>query len=487
MNKKSISGLIFMAVILSSLIFIMGIDRQSYATSPKTVYQVYLSGKQIGVIEDEQELYDLIDKEQESLKKEYNVSKVYAPVSLETTKLLTYSGVVDDVKSVYEKIKDVEPFTIKGYEVTIYKDEDNIEKINVLNLDDFDASVENTILAYVDKDKYEAYLNSSQESIITTGSRIENISIRENITTKEMFLPTDEKIFTNSKELSQYLLFGSLETQGTHIVRNGETIKDIANDYQLSVMEFLIVNPDIISENALLFNGQVVNVGIINPLISVAVEESQVEDKEVTYSTEVKYDNKFIVGTTYTEQKGQNGVSRVSYYTETVNGFITNVVLTNTEVITPVVNEVIVKGGLSINYVGETGSWYWPTLQPYVLTSEFGWRPDPWGTGSRVFHSGIDISGTGYASPIYAAGTGVIVKLGYSSGLGNYLTIKHNDTYTTEYGHLAYFADGLRVGSAVSKGQTIAYMGSTGDSTGTHLHFSVIINGEYVDPWILYR
>ena len=264
------------------------------------------------------------------------------------------------------------------------------------------------------------------------------------------------------------------------------TIKDIANEHHLSVNEFLIVNPEINSKNALLFNGQVVNVGYIEPKINVVVENNLVEDKEVTYNTDIKYDDKLLVGTTYTEQKGQNGLSRVSYYTQTVNGQMTQVVPLNTEVITPVVNEVVVKGGLSIYYIGDAGGFFWPTNKPYVITDPFGWRYDPI-SGERSFHKGMDISGTGYYSPIYATQSGVITELayGYNGGQGNYIRIKHNDEYQSVYMHMADFVEGLRVGSVVEKGEQIGYMGSTGYSTGTHLHFQVEFNGEYVDPAVL--
>ena len=113
MNRKSIYWGFILTVLLSSLIFILGLD------TPSTVYQVYLNGEQIGIIKDEKKLYDLIDKEQENLKKEYKVKKIYAPLGLETTKLVTYTGEVDSIEDVYNKIKNVEPFTLKGYEVTI--------------------------------------------------------------------------------------------------------------------------------------------------------------------------------------------------------------------------------------------------------------------------------------------------------------------------------------------------------------------------------
>lgn len=479
MNRKSIYWGVFSTIILGSLVFTLGLDRKNYNEYPVTVYQVYLNGESIGVIKDENELYNLIDKEQQNLKNEYDVNKIYAPIGLETTRIKTYEGEVDSVKEVYDKIKDVEPFTVKGYEITISQSEDSSETINVLKKEDFDTAVENTIKAFVDEKDYEKYLESKQEKITTTGSTIENIKVMENITVKEKYLSTEDDIFTDANELSKYMLFGTTEAQGTHTVKTGETINEIADTYELNTKEFLIVNPEIISENALLFSGQEVNVGLINPKIRIVVENTLVEDKEIAYKQEVKYDNKWQAGTSYVEQVGKNGLQRVSYYTETINGVTTQVEQTSAEDLVPTINEVVVKGGNS--NIGERSGWTWPTLPTYHLTSYFGWRTDPV-YGDRAFHRGIDIAGTGYGSPIYAAKSGVIIQIGYMRDMGNYIMVDHKDGYVSGYLHLKGFSEGMRVGVEVMRGQEIGQMGSTGKSTGTHLDFRVKWQGEWIDP-----
>lgn len=484
MSKKSIYWGIMFSLILSSLIFILGLDRKDYVDNPTEVYQVYLNGEIIGTIEDEEKLYDLINEEQQSLKKEFDVNKIYAPIGLETTKLVTYEGKVDSVDSVYNKVKDVEPFTIKGYEVTIIQSEDKIYTLNILKKEMLEEAIDNTIKVFVDEEEYEKYLNNKQEKIVTTGKQIDDISIREKITIKEKYLSTDDKIYTNVSDLSRFILFGSDEAQGTHIVKMGETIKDIAKSYQLNVKEFLIVNPEILSENSLLFTGQVVNIGLINPIVSVVVEEKIVQDMTIAYEKEVKWDSKIQWGKTYTEQFGQNGTSRVNIKTETINGTITQVDRESSEIIVPVINEVVVKGGLPNTNIGN-GIWAWPTLKPFVITSEFAWRTDPV-YGGREEHKGIDISGTGYGSPIFAASSGSIIDIGYHYELGNYIIIDHGNGYKTTYMHMSGFADNMNFGTYVGIGEVIGYMGSTGKSTGTHLDFRVSLNGVYFDPMTLY-
>ncbi len=491
MNKKTIYKLGVFLVILTALIFIMGIDRKTLNNGPITVYQVYLSGNKIGIIEDKDELYKLIDKEQEKIKKEYNVDKVYAPNDLEISKVVTYEGEVDDVKDVYKKVKETESFTIKGYEISIKRSEDDYETINVIHLEDFDKAVENTIKAFVGDKEYTSYIDGTQEVIKVSASvgdeplsRIENIKIKEEITTKEKYISVKEQIFKDANELSKYLLFGTTEKPGVHTVRTGETIKEIANNYQLNVTEFLIVNPSITSPNALLYSGQEVNVGLVNPIIGIVVEKNLIEKKKVQHSKEVRYNDKLLAGTTYTEQKGSDGESVVSYYIETINGQMTQVVPLETLVKTPVINEVVVKGGLPLHYLGDTGGWYWPTNKPYVITSDYGYRVDL-ELGINGFHKGIDISGTGYGSPIYAAQTGTIISVGYNSTEGNYIHLRHNEEYVTKYMHLSGFASGISVNTIVGKGQVIGYMGNTGYSFGAHLHFQVEYYGQHMDPFKL--
>ena len=123
MKSKILGGLI--TIILSFLIFFIGMDNR-VAGDPLEVYQVYLNGEKIGLIESKDKLYDLIDKEQTDIKKEYNVDKVYPPDGLDVKKVYTYEDEITKEEEIYNKIKDIEPFTIQGYKVTIVYTEDKI-------------------------------------------------------------------------------------------------------------------------------------------------------------------------------------------------------------------------------------------------------------------------------------------------------------------------------------------------------------------------
>ena len=114
------------------------------------------------------------------------------------------------------------------------------------------------------------------------------------------------------------------------------------------------------------------------------------------------------------------------------------------------------------------------------IASRFGYRIHPI-FHTRRLHSGVDLaSRTG--TPIYASGDGVVERAQWVSGYGKFVELKHSNGYETGYGHMSRIADGMKPGVRVRQGQIIGYVGSTGNSTGPHLHFEIKVNGRFVDP-----
>ena len=126
--------------------------------------------------------------------------------------------------------------------------------------------------------------------------------------------------------------------------------------------------------------------------------------------------------------------------------------------------------------VSGSGAFVWPVNG--VITSPYGYRTHPI-FGTTIYHSGVDI-GVDYGTPVHAADSGVVVEAGWISGYGYAVVIDHGNGLSTLYGH----NESLNVssGQSVSQGQVIAYAGSTGNSTGPHVHFEVRSNGDPVDP-----
>jgi len=145
-----------------------------------------------------------------------------------------------------------------------------------------------------------------------------------------------------------------------------------------------------------------------------------------------------------------------------------------------------VKNDGNVGYYDENGNGAIKSLKRTPInnakiTSSFsGSRKHPV-LGYTRAHKGVDFrASTG--TPIPAAGAGRVVARSFNRGHGNYVKIRHNGTYETLYAHMSRFAKGVNVGTVVKQGQTIGYVGSTGLSTGPHLHYEIIKNGQHVNP-----
>jgi len=115
-----------------------------------------------------------------------------------------------------------------------------------------------------------------------------------------------------------------------------------------------------------------------------------------------------------------------------------------------------------------------------IMRSGFGARKHPILAYTKM-HTGVDWAAP-MGTPIYASGNGVVEKAGWEGGYGKYIRLKHNNGYETAYGHMTAFARGMEPGARVRQGQVIGFVGSTGLSTGAHVHYEILVNGRFVDP-----
>lgn len=464
---KKITGLIVLGLVSVS-VFLLGFDYRT-TKEPNTFYHVYLNEKIIGTINSKEELESFIDRRGEFIKKQYNVEKVYSPEGLEINRINTFSNKVDSVEKVYNAIEKVSPFTIRGYQLTL-KDEFGSRKIFVTSEEVFENAISDTIKTFVGGERYDEYVNDNQKEILTTGKNIDNIFIQEDITIKELNIPTSETIYNDSKDLAQFLIFGETADKTEYVVKPGDTIEMVSFNNEISVEEFLISNDNFTSEKNLLFPGQKVTIGVTDPQVRVVLKEFVIEDLINKHKTEYIVDSSMFVGDRRVERQGVDGVIRVSQNITIVNGTIIEVSdpLSSQEVVSPI-NSIIRIGGKSLPVnVGKEG-WAWPTNAGWRITSAYGYRIHPV-TGQRELHNGTDIAGTGFNSNIYAANDGVVTSAGNYGSYGITVVINHNNGYYTLYSHLNSFT--IRVGDVVAKGQVIGKMGRTGRVTGTHLHFS---------------
>lgn len=486
-KDKIITAILCMVIFIFLIIF----DINKYKDeNPKHVYQVYLNGQKMGLIADSEELLALINEEQKDIKEKYNVNNVYPPLGFEVVKYITYDDDIIEASKIYDKIKDQDDFTIEGYQITITSSSENKDDIviNVLDEKIFKNALKKVVTAFVNEDDFNNYINNNQTEIVETGKIIEHMYFEEKINIRKTYISANSKIYTDENELSQFLLFGKDTEQKTYEVKEGDTINSISEKNELNPQEFLVANPKFKDENSLLAIGEKVNIALINPQLTLIEELHVVEDVESVLKKETKYDDSKPSDYSQITQQGVTGITRFTQKVRVVNGEQNQgVEVVSKETIREAVTEITTKGKKR-NYVTGTfidtgGDWAWPTNSPYIITSGYGYR---WGS----IHSALDISGTGHGSPIYAAKDGIVVTATTHYSLGKYIVVQHANNYYTLYAHLS--AHKVSKGQTVSRGQIIGLMGTTGNSTGTHLHFSVSLGmpyegGSFFNPWTLYK
>ncbi|MDP4170511.1 MAG: M23 family metallopeptidase, partial [Bacillota bacterium] len=244
----------------------------------------------------------------------------------------------------------------------------------------------------------------------------------------------------------------------------------IANDHQLAIADLLKINPGL-NEESVLKPDQEIHITVSVPILQVIVEKEIAQKEIVPFKNEIIENPALPRGEKRVKQGGKDGSNLVTYSISEQNGAVVTKEVTKEDILVPSVKHIVIKGTKVIPSRGE-GTFAWPTVGGYI-SSGMGYR-------DGKFHKGIDIARPSNYT-IKAADNGVIVSAGWDSGgYGNKIVIDHQNGFQTVYGHLSSIS--VRTGQVVAKGSAIGVMGSTGDSTGVHLHFEVHKNGNLKNP-----
>jgi|GEM_PF-747840 len=265
------------------------------------------------------------------------------------------------------------------------------------------------------------------------------------------------------------ILNGSQKTEGEYTVKSGDTLWAIARNFDTTVDDLLSLNPNASEEIRI---GDTLRVMAYDPIVAVTTVRRIEYDEDIKFTTEVVETDTMYRGRSEIVQKGKNGERHVTADLVKVNGLeVRRDVITETVTLEPVTQ---------IKHVGTkappkgygTGTFIRPCSG--TISSYFGTR-------RSGYHKGIDIANS-YGTPIRAADNGIITFAGWdNTGFGRLVKINHQNGYISYYGHNSSIK--VRVGQTVNKGDIIAYMGSTGNSTGNHCHFELYRNGQLLNPY----
>lgn len=469
--KPSIKKSIVSALTVSALTLGTGHLIAAANSQLTTFYHVYIQNEYIGTVEDIAEVELFIEKKNESLEEQYKGVEFelgddfsYIPEQVfHSSSAVEANEVIDLLDTKVNFMAKAYALVIDGKEVAYVSDEESAQKV-----------LRELKLEFVTEDQLaevEARKADSSESIpeVTDDktSYLLDVNLSEEVSISEVKINPNEIL--SVEDTIKLFNKGTLEEK-KYKVQPGDVLGTIATAHGLKLDQLLSLNAGL-NENTVLKPEMELNVTYQKPLAVVRVDRQGYRKEEVPFEKEVINDDQMFAGDTKVKQEGKKGLKGITFTVTEENGKVIKEEIVKQEVIEEPVKEIIIKGTKVVPSRG-TGSFVWPANGGYV-SSNMGYR---WGR----MHKGMDIARPSERT-LKAVDNGVIVSAGYDNGgYGNKVVIDHKNGYRTIYAHLASIS--VSAGQTVPRGSKIGVMGTTGDSTGIHLHIEVLKNGKFVDP-----
>ena len=346
---------------------------------------------------------------------------------------------------------------------------DSITKEILSKLDDVSESLVLTVngtqlAAFTDTNEATDVLNEVLELSAATGST--STEFADELEFQKQYVRTTGIL--DKETAVEYLTSYEIEPK-TYTLRDKDTIDSVSKRYRISKDELLNRNTSLTEAD--FKPGTEIVINCPKKKLSVKSDFNTSVTEEIPYETKQIDDTTLYKGMTSVKKVGVNGEKEVSRISSEVDGVRVACNVVSETVVKQPVSQVEAVGTKEFGKGEATGAFVRPSTG--VVTSRYGAR---WGR----MHKGVDLGGN-TGDPIRAADGGVVIAAGDANdGYGNKVVIDHGNNYHTLYGHSSEVL--VKVGMRVEKGDIIARVGSTGDSTGPHLHFEVIYNGQAIDP-----
>ncbi|MEZ0536499.1 peptidoglycan DD-metalloendopeptidase family protein [Caldicellulosiruptoraceae bacterium PP1] len=431
-----------LVLLLTTLLIISKVSSNIYPdihlNSPVAIA---VGGKTIGVIENQKEAKNILYEIYQDIYRKYGVDS-YKFANTIQFKEVTGDYSISDKEQIKNKILENGKPLIKRFVITInnkaYFAFDNIDTPKKILVDL--------------KKLY--YKNNADKA-----------TFLENVEIKEAFISPDVKI-TDEKTALEKIRFGKdkiLEYE----IKEGDTLWDLSRKYDVSVDDIFASNPGL-SEN--IKPGQKIKLTKASPMINVVYEKTINYEDTLPKPVKVVKTSSMYTTQSVVKQEGKDGKAKIEAKIVLLNGLEYDRKILKQEIIQKPVERVLYVGTKKPPLYMATGRFSYPLWG--TLSSRFGYR-------GREFHEGIDLA-VPWGTSVYASDGGVIEFTGWSGGYGKLIIINHKNGYQTYYGHLSSIY--VTPGQKVVKGQIIGKSGSTGRSTGPHLHFEVRKNGVPQNP-----
>lgn len=430
----------FMLVSTLALVFFVSI----MAYRGTKAYAIYSGDEKIGLVKTKEEGLEVITKLEKELARKHQAS-----VILKDDLILEECNIVKSKLSKEEELRkniiEKVDYKVAGYGLFI---ED--EKVAILK-----SGKEIDEILDLFKEEYKLEADGDLKSVAV----LEELNVRKGTTYLDE-IDSKEDVIENIKT------GGSKEE--IHRVEVGESLYTIAEIYDLDIDNLIEDNKDLDPEN-LAIGEEVRLVRPDSKLTVVTIEEVE-KHEEVAREVEIEYDEDKYEGEEEVREEGKDGQVKKILEIKKHNGEIIEEEILLEEVIEEPEKKILVKGKKEKPSYIATGTFLIPTR---------GYVSSPYGPRWGRMHRGIDIA-AGHGSPIQAADGGTVVYADWDGSYGKLVEIDHGNGYRTKYAHCSSID--VSVGQKVAKGENIAAVGSTGRSTGAHLHLEVIKNGTHQNP-----
>ncbi len=411
----------------------------------RTVLEVSVNDRVIGYVQNHEVLSEITEELKSRFEAKLGADVEFVqvikatPVRAVGHKLAVEDEIIKDLEAALTcKLKAV-AINIDGKEIALVKDKGTAE--NVLQ-------------------------QVKQHYIDQTPGELIKLEVAENVKLVEKYVYPNQII--SPEDAKNLILKGSVETR-TYEVVEGDSLWAISRRENIPLEELIKANPQLKSEHELAL-GDIINLTEVKPLLTVSMLKKVTYEESIPYKTETVRDDSMWTWEQKVKQAGEKGTKEVAAEVLFENGIKVSENVIGEKVLKEPVTQIVAKGTKAEVAFRGSGRFIWPVV---------GQITSPYGKRGREFHTGIDIAQS-RGTPVYASNSGTVTFAGWRGDYGNLVIVNHGGGIETYYAHNSKI--NVSVGQQVEKGQQIAAVGSTGRSSGNHLHFEIRINGSPVNP-----
>jgi murein DD-endopeptidase MepM/ murein hydrolase activator NlpD len=404
-------------------------------------YTVYLNGSEVGVVKDPQVFEEALNTIENDMSQWYDIGDLYyeqtvvytkAPI----TKIGSTMNAEECKRAVYENGFEL---YVNGVVILV----DGKELACVGSKEDGEEVIKELTMQYSATTDNETLVGEAE--------------INQDITMEEKIIPLSQVETVDGVVASVFGEDNSDDAVSEAIAADSADAKSVSElEDESKVMTAFSIDKDKFKTS---------QASSSKPIVTIKTKKEVTFTEDVEYGTTYKYDDSMFEGAERIVSEGVNGQEEITAIITYVNGKETSREVLSAERIKDPVDEIVAIGTMALPAASSTGSFLIPTSGVVSAINK---------PGSHAGGKAVDIANK-VGTPIYASDSGIVAMVGWNGGYGKCIIIKHADGYSTLYGHLSSYS--VSVGDTVSQGQMIGSMGSTGNSTGPHLHFAIRYNG----------